>query len=68
MGFGINGQHDRWPEDITTWEVDQRADGINCCPADSPLRTLADTMSAFSFTVLGGLNSALAERIRGNRW
>ncbi|MGF0253686.1 hypothetical protein ACQR3V_06925 [Rhodococcus erythropolis] len=68
MGFGINGQYDRWPEDITTWEVDQRADGINCCPADSPLRALADTMSTFSFTVLDGWGSALAKCIRGNRW
>ncbi|MGW0247613.1 PE-PPE domain-containing protein [Nocardia goodfellowii] len=67
-GFGINGQHGPWPEDITTWEVAHHADGITCCPADSPLRTLADTMSAFSFAALGGWSSALAERIRGNRW
>jgi hypothetical protein len=49
-------------------QVAHVADGINCCPADSPLPTLADTMSAFSFAALGGWGSALAEHIRGNRW
>ncbi|WP_405166728.1 PE-PPE domain-containing protein [Nocardia sp. NBC_01499] len=68
VGFGINGQHEPWPEGIETWEVAHHADGITCCPADSPLRTLADTMSAFSFAAMGGWGSALAERIRGNRW
>lgn len=68
VGFGINGQHGPWPDDIATLEVAHRADGITCCPADSPLRTLADTMSAFSFAALGGWGSELAERIRSNRW
>ncbi|WP_083894973.1 PE-PPE domain-containing protein [Nocardia tenerifensis] len=68
VGFGINGQHGPWPEDIPTWELAHHADGITCCPADSPLRTLADTVSAFSFAAMGGWGSALAERIHSNRW
>lgn len=68
IGFGINGQHGPWPEDIPTWEVAHHADGITCCPAESPLRTLADAVSAFSFAALGGWCADLADRIRRNRW
>ncbi|MFI9508420.1 PE-PPE domain-containing protein [Nocardia sp. NPDC052566] len=68
VGFGINGEHGRWPDDIPTWEVANPADGITCCPEDSPLRGLADTLSAFSFAELGGWGVALASRIRSNRW
>ncbi|WP_405164732.1 PE-PPE domain-containing protein [Nocardia sp. NBC_01499] len=68
VGFGINGQHGPWPECIPTWEVANPADGIASCPADSPLRTLADAVSAFSFAQLGGWTQALVDRIRANRW
>ncbi|MFD3511024.1 PE-PPE domain-containing protein [Nocardia sp. NPDC058666] len=67
-GFGINGEHGPWPSDVRTWEVAHAADGITCCPADSPLRALADGVSAFSFAELGGWTSGLAERFRANRW
>ncbi|MGV9676196.1 PE-PPE domain-containing protein [Nocardia sp. NPDC003482] len=68
IGFGINGQHDEWPDDIFTWEVASPADGITSCPADSPLRDLAEVVSAFSFAELGGWSTDLAERMRRNRW
>lgn len=67
-GFGINGPHGPWPADIPAWEVANPADAITSCPADSPLRTLADTVSAFSFAALGGWTTNLANRLRGNRW
>ncbi|MFE3754568.1 PE-PPE domain-containing protein [Nocardia tengchongensis] len=67
-GFGINGQHGPWPEGIPSWEVANPRDAITSCPADSPLRALADTVSAFSFAQLGGWTQALAARIRSNRW
>ncbi|WP_225725473.1 MULTISPECIES: PE-PPE domain-containing protein [unclassified Nocardia] len=68
VGFGINGQHGPWPEDIPTWEVANPADAITSCSPDSPLRTLADTVSAFSFAQLGGWTQALSDRIRANCW
>jgi hypothetical protein len=68
VGFGINGQHGDWPKDIFTWEVANPGDGIASCPADSPLRGLADTVSAFSFAELGGWTMDLADRIGRNRW
>lgn len=67
-GFGINGQHAAWPADIRTWEVANPDDGITSCPPDSPLRTLADTVSAFSFAQLGGWTADLITRMRENRW
>ncbi|MFX0581191.1 PE-PPE domain-containing protein [Nocardia nepalensis] len=68
VGFGINGQHGPWPDDVLTFEVANPADGITSCPADSPLRTLADSVSAFSFAELGGWTMDLADRLRRNRW
>ncbi|MFE2956572.1 PE-PPE domain-containing protein [Nocardia tengchongensis] len=68
VGFGISGQHATWPDEIPTWEVAHPADGITSCPPDSPLRTLADTVSAFGFADMGGWTADLAERIRRNRW
>ncbi|GAB0103375.1 hypothetical protein JMUB6875_23480 [Nocardia sp. JMUB6875] len=67
-GFGINGQHGPWPDEFPIWEVANPADGITSCPADSPLRTLADTVSAFGFVALGGWSADLADRLRQNRW
>ncbi|WP_019932331.1 PE-PPE domain-containing protein [Nocardia sp. BMG111209] len=68
VGFGINGQHDLWPDHFPIWEAAHPADGITSCPADSPLRTLADVASAFSFAELGGWTADLADRIRRARW
>ncbi|WP_330184995.1 PE-PPE domain-containing protein [Nocardia sp. NBC_01503] len=68
VGFGINGQREPWPDCIPTWEVANPADCITSCPADSPLRTLADTLSAFSFAEFGGWTRAMVDRLRVNRW
>ncbi|WP_405134025.1 PE-PPE domain-containing protein [Nocardia sp. NBC_01388] len=68
VGFGINGQHGLWPGEIPAWEVANPNDGITSCPVDSPLRTLADTVTAFSFAELGGWTAALTDRLRRNRW
>ncbi|MFI5781116.1 PE-PPE domain-containing protein [Nocardia sp. NPDC051570] len=68
IGFGINGQRGAWPDDIFTWEVAAPVDGITSCPADSPLRGLADGISAFGFAELGGWSADLADRLRRNRW
>ncbi|MCM6777263.1 PE-PPE domain-containing protein [Nocardia sp. CDC159] len=67
-GFGINGQRGEWPGDIFTWEVACPLDPITSCPADSPLRNLADAVSAFGFAELGGWSLDLADRLRRNRW
>ena len=66
-GWGINGQHDRFP-DRPHLECANPADPITSCPPDSPLRTFADTVSAFSFAQLGGWTHDLADRLLTHRW
>ncbi|WP_433669675.1 PE-PPE domain-containing protein [Nocardia sp. CA-136227] len=68
VGFGIAGRHDRWPDEFPIWEVANPSDCITSCPADSPLRTLADSVSAFGVADMGGWTLDLADRIRRNRW
>ncbi|MFD7843983.1 PE-PPE domain-containing protein [Nocardia sp. NPDC059764] len=68
VGFGINGQHASWPGDIPVFEVANPVDVICSCPQDSPLRTLADSISAFGFAELGGWSADLIDRIRRNQW
>lgn len=58
-GSGINGAHGLWP-DIPVFTAANPGDGITCCPPGSPLRALAEGMSAFSFATLGGWSSSLA--------
>ncbi|MFE3191642.1 PE-PPE domain-containing protein [Nocardia sp. NPDC059240] len=68
IGFGINGQRGAWPDEFPIWEVANPLDAITSCPADSPLRALADTVSAFGLAELGGWSADLADRLRRNRW
>lgn len=41
-GYGIVGEHTDYPPFVQHFEVANADDGICCCPAYSPLRTLAD--------------------------
>lgn len=63
-GFGIAGS----PVLGRIWEVANPRDGITCCPADSPLRTAADGLSAYSFAVGGGWSQDLLDRVLRRRW
>lgn len=67
VGEGINGPHRPWPS-IPTWTVANPLDGITSCPAQSPLRDLADGLSAFSFASLGGWSAGLAHRLLDGEW
>jgi hypothetical protein len=62
IGYGINGAHGPWPS-LPTFTAANPADGITSCPAHSPLRAMADTMSAFSFAALGGWSMNLVARL-----
>ncbi|MCX4094284.1 PE-PPE domain-containing protein [Nocardia sp. alder85J] len=66
-GWGIAGQMRADPAH-PHFEVANALDTITSCPADSPLRTIADAMSAFSFAELGGWTEDLADRLRHDRW
>lgn len=66
-GFGINGQHGQFPA-RPHFEVANEFDAITSCPADSPLRNLADVMSAFSFAEVGGWTEDLIDRLLRSRW
>lgn len=41
-GFGVAGEHEDFPANVTHFEVANKDDGIPCCPRYSPLRTLTD--------------------------
>lgn len=66
-GFGIAGQ--RGPiSDVPHFEAANPADAITSCNPDSPLRTLADGLGAFSFADLGGWSLDLATRFRQQKF
>ncbi|WP_327139350.1 PE-PPE domain-containing protein [Nocardia sp. NBC_01327] len=67
FGFGVAGQHGPWPA-IPVWEAANPADVITSCPSDSPLRTFADGISAFSLADTGGWTTDLIDRVRTHRW
>lgn len=67
-GFGIAGSTALSPALGRIWEVANPRDGITCCPADSPLRTAADGLSAYSFAVGGGWSQDLLDRVLRRRW
>ncbi len=66
-GYGINGEHAPWP-DIPTFEAANPADAITSCPANSPLRTLADGLAAFTFANIGGWTQDLAQKLLQRRF
>ncbi|WP_019926274.1 PE-PPE domain-containing protein [Nocardia sp. BMG111209] len=66
-GFGINGRVSFDPP-YPHVECANPLDVITSCPADSPLRNLADATSAFSFAELGGWTEDLVARLRDGRW
>lgn len=67
VGYGINGQHGPWPS-IPVFQAANPADAITSCPAGSPLRTLADGISAFSLANLGGWTQDLANKLLQQRF
>lgn len=68
IGYGIDGPHAPWPTAFPIWEAANPKDGITSCPAGSPLRALADGISAFSFAALGGWTADLATKMRSQRF
>lgn len=66
--YGIAGGHAPWPGGIRYIEIANPDDCICCCPVGSPLRTLSDQLSAFSFAEAGGWSADLADRLRRGRW
>jgi len=63
VGSGINGAHGPWPDGLPVFTAANPADGITSCPPGSPLRALAEGMSAFSFAELGGWTATLAQQL-----
>lgn len=66
-GFGINGQHAPFAGAVH-FEAANPADTITSCPQESPLRTVADQMSAFSFAEVGGWTTDLAGKMMQRRF
>lgn len=66
-GFGVAGQHGPWPPGTPTWEVANPADGITCCPVDSPLRPVSDTITGLTF-VGQSWTAALLQLTLKRRW
>lgn len=61
QGYGLAGAHG--PVSVPILEAANPNDGITSCPAGSPLRTLADVLSSFSFATLGGWTQALINEL-----
>lgn len=67
VGFGITGQHGPFPE-RPHFECANENDAITSCPPDSPLRDLADVVSAFGLAAIGGWTADLRDRMLERRW
>jgi len=67
-GYGINGPHGDFPEGHIHLEYANKDDVITSCAAGSPLRGIADGMSAFSFAEIGGWSQDLVDRLRRRRF
>ncbi|MHA4848790.1 alpha/beta fold hydrolase [Rhodococcus sp. MSC1_016] len=66
-GWGIAGS--RWiGSAFPVWHMSDPADVIARCPADSPLRTIADQSAAFALGDLRSWGWDLIDRLRQNRW
>ncbi|WP_213573301.1 alpha/beta fold hydrolase [Rhodococcus sp. USK13] len=66
--WGIAGE--RWIDAraFPLWHLADPADVITCCPAESPLRTLADQSAAFSLVDPREWGWDLIRRVREKRW
>ena len=67
QGFGINGQMQAEPPN-PHFECANVHDGITSCPGDSPLRGIADVVSDFGLTQIGGWSQDLVNRMLERRW
>lgn len=67
-GWGIAGK--RWIHkwNFPVWQLSDPADVITCCPANSPLRSIADQSSAFSLVDPKAWGWDLIQRLRQQRW
>lgn len=68
VGYGINGPHGPFPAGAVHLEAANPLDMITSCPEGSPLRALADGMSAFSFAQLGGWTQDLVKTLLQHRF
>lgn len=66
-GYGINGQMSCEPPN-PHFECANPADGITSCPGGSPLRDIADVVSAFGLAAIGGWTQDLVDRLLERRW
>lgn len=66
-GFGINGQMRAEPPN-PHFECANPNDAITSCPPDSPLRDIADAVSAFGLAQIGGWTQDLVDRMLEQRW
>ncbi|MCQ4119863.1 hypothetical protein [Rhodococcus tibetensis] len=57
-----------WVGGLPVWHMSDPADVITNCPANSPLRTIADQSAAFALGDLSAWGWDLIDRLRQNRW
>ena len=65
--WGIAGVRRIWGT-FPVWHMSDPKDVITCCPANSPLRTIADQSAAFSLIDPKAWGWDLVERLRQQRW
>lgn len=67
IGYGINGVHSPYPLGLPVFNAANPQDGITSCPEGSPLRTLADHVSNFTFAGTSWSQDEI-NRLLSNRW
>lgn len=67
VGYGINGVHSPYPHGLPVFNAANPQDGITSCPEGSPLRTLADHVSNFTFAGISWGQDEI-DRLLSNRW
>lgn len=67
VGYGINGVHSPYPLGLPVFNAANPQDGITSCPEGSPLRTLADHVSNFTFAGTSWSQDEI-NRLLTNRW
>ncbi|QYB01455.1 hypothetical protein I1A62_29935 [Rhodococcus sp. USK10] len=65
--WGIAGGR-RIQSEFPVWQLADPADVITCCPADSPLRTIADQSAAFALGDLRSWGWDIVKRLQTGRW
>jgi predicted alpha/beta hydrolase family esterase len=67
-GYGIVGQHGRWPQGLPVFELASPGDPITSLQSWNPMRTVADQVTFLSLSDLARWGTDLLDRALHGRW